>query len=116
MKPFATVLGGVRRESKGRGKYNIQCNTIQNYNNESPLYNECILIKMKKYRKLSSPPECLMWPFSKHTLFPPTPTASSIPDNLYSDPFCNFAISMLQKMEPYTHMCFKSCFFGGTRI
>jgi hypothetical protein len=47
---------GVERGDGGGVLTNVQCKAIQNCHNESPLYNEYILIKMKKncsYSKMS---------------------------------------------------------------
>jgi hypothetical protein len=52
MKPLAIALSGARRgleEGDGKGDLtNVQCKAIQNCHNESPMYNESILIKMGK--------------------------------------------------------------------
>jgi hypothetical protein len=52
MKLFATALNGVEKglkEEDGRGDLTgVQCKAIQNYNNDSPLHSEYILIKMIK--------------------------------------------------------------------
>jgi hypothetical protein len=52
MKPRVIALNGVERGVKG-GRWwddliNVQCKPIQNCHNESLLYSEYILIKMKK--------------------------------------------------------------------
>jgi hypothetical protein len=50
MKPLAIALSGVGRELRegkcGGNLTNVQCKAIQNCHNESPLYNEYILLKM----------------------------------------------------------------------
>jgi hypothetical protein len=53
-KPFAIVLGRVGRGLRGRDDRenvnNVQYKSNQNCHNESPLYNECILIKINKMK------------------------------------------------------------------
>jgi hypothetical protein len=55
MKPLAIALSGIGkglRQGDGRGDLtNIQCKAIWNCHNESPLYNEYILIKIKEKNK-----------------------------------------------------------------
>jgi hypothetical protein len=52
MKPPAIALSGAGRgleKGDGRGHLtNVQCEAIGNWHNESPLYNDHMLIKMKK--------------------------------------------------------------------
>jgi hypothetical protein len=51
MKPLAIALSGMERglqQGDGGDLTNIQCKVIQYCHNESPLYYEYILIKMKK--------------------------------------------------------------------
>jgi hypothetical protein len=52
MKPLAVALSGVGRGPRGAGSgdnlTNIQYKAVQNCHNESPPYNEYMLIKMKK--------------------------------------------------------------------
>jgi hypothetical protein len=52
LKPLAIALSGAGRELCGgesRGNLtNVQCKSIWNWHNESPLRNEYMLIKMKK--------------------------------------------------------------------
>jgi hypothetical protein len=54
MKPLAIALSGERGprgRDDGGDLTKVQCNAIQNRHNESPLYKEYILIKMKKKKK-----------------------------------------------------------------
>jgi hypothetical protein len=52
MKPLAVALSGAWRESRwedgGGNLTKVQCKPIGKCHNESPLYNEYILIKMNK--------------------------------------------------------------------
>jgi hypothetical protein len=51
MKLLAIALSGGREgtgEAGGGNLINVQCKAIRNWHNESPLYNEYILIKMEK--------------------------------------------------------------------
>jgi hypothetical protein len=56
MKPLTTVLSVVGKGLKGRNGrtdvHNTECKTIQNYHNPFPLYNEYVLMKMKKRNKI----------------------------------------------------------------
>jgi hypothetical protein len=52
-KSLAITLSGARRRLQrrdGEGNVaNVQCKPVRNWNNESPLYNVYMLIKMKKW-------------------------------------------------------------------
>jgi hypothetical protein len=58
MKPLAIAFSRVDRGLKwgdgGGDLTNVQCETIQNYHNECPLYHEYTLIKMKRKRYMMS--------------------------------------------------------------
>jgi hypothetical protein len=63
MKPLAIALSGSVRGSWGEGDdggnlANVQCKAIQNCHNESPLYNEYMLIKVKKISTFSIQLQC----------------------------------------------------------
>jgi hypothetical protein len=52
MKPLASALSGVGRGSGrwGNDPNNVRCKAIRNWHNESPLYNEYVLIKVKNMK------------------------------------------------------------------
>jgi hypothetical protein len=49
MKPFAIVLSGAGKDVGGDNGHNLtnaKCKAIGKWHNESPLFNECMLIKI----------------------------------------------------------------------